>query len=137
MGTTPRRTSTSIEFLVGSAIVAAVACGSQRPWGRAHVVEPLESRVAVRTIPITVSRTGFTPSEIHVRVGERVRLRFQRMAEGGCAREVIVSLDDSHEIRRPLPVEVPVELDLELDRPGELGYTCGMRMLGGTIDVRP
>lgn len=114
-----------------------VACTSTRPWGHARLVEQARSDHVTRTIPITLSRTGFTPNEIHVRVGERARLRFQRLTEGGCTGEVVVSLDGSHEIRRHLPVGVPVDIVLELERPGELGFTCGMRMLGGTIDVQP
>lgn len=117
-------------------IMAALACGSSRPWGEARLVEGGAQR-DIRTVRILVSRDAFTPSEVQVRVGERVRLQFVRMTGARCARELIVSLDGRHQIRRPLSVKVPLELVLELVRAGELGFSCGMRMLGGTIDVRP
>lgn len=137
MDTGPRRIPTSVGALAASAIIAATACGSTRPWGKARVVDGHGPQGIARTFSIVVSRDAFRPSEIEARAGERIRLRFERTSGSRCAREVIVILDRNHEIRIPLPVRVPVELVLELERPGELGFTCSMHMLGGTIDVRP
>lgn len=134
---TRRLTSTSAIELATWLIIASVGCGAPRPWGKAHVVEAGLSVVDARTIEIAASRDGFTPNQIAVRVGELVRLRFERIVRGGCAKEVIVRLDDGREIRRDLPFKIPIEIVLELDSPGALGFTCGMYMLGGTIDVQP
>lgn len=113
-------------------IAMAGACASQ-PWGRAHAIE--QPAVAVRTIDVSVARE-FWPKQLTARVGEVVRLRFTRTTPRSCAREVIVSLDGKHTIRRDLPVGTPVEVTLAFDKPGELGFTCGMGMLGATIDVQ-
>lgn len=110
-----------------------VACASTG-WGHAELAT---STVDTRIVDITASRTEFAPSRIEVAVGELVRLRFTRTTARGCAREVVISLDGEHQVRRALPVGVPVDITLRFDRAGELGFRCGMAMLGGTIDVRP
>lgn len=111
-----------------------VACTSSMQWGGATLATPPP---AARAIEITALRTKFDPNQISVRVGEIVRLRFTRTTGNSCAREVVVSLDGQHQIRRELPVGVPVEIALRFERSGELGFSCGMAMLGGSIDVRP
>lgn len=111
-----------------------VACASTTRWGRAELAT---SSGEIRTVAITASRTAFMPDRIEVTVGEFVRLRFVRTTASSCAREVVVSLDGDRQIRRQLPVDVPAEITLRFDRAGELGFSCGMTMLGGTIAVRP
>ena len=114
-------------------VVSLAACTAGQPWGRAHVVAP--SSEGGRSIDIAASRTEFAPDRVRVHLGETVHFRFTRTAERTCAREVVVSLDAKHRIRRDLPVGIPVEITLVFDEPGELGFTCGMEMLGGTIEV--
>lgn len=84
-----------------------------------------------REIEIVVDR-GYQPSTIAIPEGERVRLRFLRKDPSPCAREVVFpSLD----LRRDLPVNEPVFLDLPALPPGEVVFHCGMKMLRGTIVV--
>jgi len=123
-----RASSLAIAFALG-------ACASQRPWGHAEAID--SAGAATRTIEITASRAAFAPNQLEVAVGELVRLRFTRTTAHSCAREVVVSLDAEHQLRRELPVGIPIDITLRFDRAGELGFTCGMSMLAGTIDVRP
>lgn len=113
--------------------ISIVACATAYPWGHARVATTAPD---ARVVEITASRTAFTPSRIEVTVGELVRLRFTRTTSNGCAREVVLSLDGDHQISRELPVNVPIDLVLQFDRAGELGFSCGMAMLGGTIVIR-
>jgi len=88
-----------------------------------------------RTVEVVAARE-FTPKRITAHVGDVIRLRFTRTTERSCAREVIISLDAKHTIRRTLPVATPVDVTLAFDAPGELGFTCGMGMMGAAIDVQ-
>lgn len=115
------------------ALLLLAACAPTTPWGRATVAAPT---IDARTIEIAASRSRFEPNQLAVRLGEVVRLRFTRTTGNSCAREVMVSLDGEHQIRRELPVGIPVDIVLRFERPGELGFSCGMAMLGGSIDVR-
>ena len=110
-----------------------VACASPRPWGAAAVV----AESPTRTVEVSASRKGFAPDRVVTKVGERLRLRFTRVTATSCAKRVVISLDADHQIRRDLPVDVPVEVTLELTRAGEIGFSCSMAMLGGTIEIRP
>jgi plastocyanin domain-containing protein len=112
--------------------LALVACASPYPWGHARIATDAREG---RTIEITATRTAFSPNRIEVALGEIVRLRFVRTTSNRCAREVIVNLDGEHQLRRELPVNGAVELVLEFDHVGELGFSCGMAMLGGTITI--
>lgn len=114
-----------------SFVIALAACASSTPWGHATTAEPTPRKV----IDIAVTRTAFAPDRVVVHVGDAVTLRFTRTVERTCAKQVIVGLDADHEISRDLPVGTPVDIGLSFDRPGELVYSCGMRMLGGTIVV--
>lgn len=86
-----------------------------------------------RTVEIAVEGR-YTPSRITVREGERLRLRFVRRDYGPCTREVLFP---SLGIRRSLPTNEPVLVDLPALAPGEHAFRCGMNMIHGTIVVVP
>ena len=113
--------------------VALAACAAPMPWG--HAVEPVRGD-AGRPIPIAITKHGFDPSEISVAAGETVRLIFTRRVERTCVKRVVVSLDQDRTLERDLPLDTPVSVTLQFDRPGELGYACPMARHGGKIVVR-
>lgn len=115
------------------AIIAAAGCVASQPWGSATETMPAAD---ARSISIAVTRDGFVPKQIDVRHGETVSLVFTREVEHTCAKQVIVELDGHREVRRDLPLHQPVAVSLRFERAGELGFTCGMKMLGGTLTVR-
>ncbi len=87
---------------------------------------------AGRTIDIVVDGE-YQPSRIVVQQGERVRLRFVRRDYGPCTREVVF---ESLGIRRELPTNQPVEIELPALTAGEHEFHCGMNMIRGTIVVQ-
>lgn len=113
------------------AILAASACVSSQPWGSA-IEAPA---TGARQLTITVTSDGFVPKQVDVQHGETVSFVFTREVEHTCAKQVIVELDAHREVRRDLPLHQPVAIALHFDRAGELGFTCGMKMLGGTVTV--
>jgi plastocyanin domain-containing protein len=88
---------------------------------------------AVREIEIVVDG-GYKPAQVEVRQGERVRLKFVRKEYAGCTREVVIP---ALGIRRELPPNKVVTIDLPALAPGEYEFRCGMNMVRGAIVVRP
>lgn len=88
---------------------------------------------AVREIEVVVEG-GYKPKRIEVRQGERVRLRFVRKEHGSCTREVQFP---KLGIRRELPTNQPVVIELPALEPGEYEFKCGMNMIKGAVVVTP
>ncbi|MFT3764292.1 MAG: cupredoxin domain-containing protein [Minicystis sp.] len=84
-----------------------------------------------REIEIVVDR-GYQPARIVVQQGERVRLKIVRRDYSPCAREIVFP---SLGIRRELPVNEAVFVDLPALPAGEIEFHCGMNMLHGKIVV--
>ncbi|MBZ0119206.1 MAG: cupredoxin domain-containing protein [Sandaracinaceae bacterium] len=85
----------------------------------------------VREIEIVV-RGGYQPNRITIRRGERVRLRFVRQDWSWCTREVVFP---TLSIRRELPVQAPVVIELPVLAAGEHPFHCAMNMIRGTLVV--
>ncbi len=109
-----------VAALLGAGVMAPALAGAQTP-----------EAAAVREVEVVVDG-GYQPSRIEVRPGERVRLRFVRRDYGGCTREVVFP---SLNLRRELPTDQPVVIDLPALPLGETTFQCGMNMLRGSIVV--
>ena len=96
----------------------------------------MASRAPSRIIDVRVTEAGFEPPRIAAAHGEVVTLRFTRLVDHTCVKRVVVYLDGEHRIERDLPKQVPIDVTMRLDRPGELGFSCTMAMRGGAIDIR-
>ena len=91
----------------------------------------LGQEAPVREVEIVVEG-GYQPAKIIVKVGERVRLKFVRKEYTGCTRELVIP---ALELRRELPPNKPVLVDLPALSPGEYEFRCGMNMVRGAITV--
>jgi plastocyanin domain-containing protein len=87
----------------------------------------------VKTVEIVVDGS-YKPDRIEAREGERLRLKFVRKDYSGCTREVVFP---SLNIRRTLPTNKAVLIELPALAPGEIEFRCGMNMVRGTIVVHP
>jgi plastocyanin domain-containing protein len=85
----------------------------------------------VREVEVVVEG-GYQPAKITVKAGERVRLKFVRKEYTGCTRELVIP---ALELRRELPPNKPVLVDLPALTPGEYEFRCGMNMVRGAITV--
>jgi plastocyanin domain-containing protein len=93
--------------------------------------EPTARAAAVREIEVIVDGS-YKPNRIELHEGERVRLRFVRKDSNSCTKEVVFPQFD---IRRELPSNKPVLIDLPALSAGEYEFKCGMSMVRGTIVV--
>ena len=93
--------------------------------------EPAGTVSAVREIEVVVDG-GYKPSRIDLHEGERVRLKFVRKEYNTCTKEVVFP---QLNIRRELPPNKPVLIDLPVLAAGEYEFKCGMNMVRGSIVV--
>lgn len=87
----------------------------------------------VREVEVIVDG-GYQPGRITVTAGERIRLRFIRREHTPCTREVVFPGLD---IRRELPTDQPVVIELPALAAGEYEFRCGMNMIRGLLVVQP
>jgi plastocyanin domain-containing protein len=112
-----------------SALLAA-ACLTPVVATRLALAEPA-SASASREVEIVVDG-GYSPSRIEIHEGERVRLKFVRKDASSCTKEVLIP---KLKIRRELPQNQPVIIDLPALSIGEYEFKCGMNMVRGTLVV--
>lgn len=114
----------------------------KRQWlgavlGAAMMVAPSMARAQQadgggREVEVVVDQ-DYQPSRIEVTQGERLRLRFLRRGYGGCTREVVFP---TLNLRRELPTNQPVVIELPALPLGETPFQCGMNMVRGVVVVR-
>lgn len=93
--------------------------------------DPAAQVGAVREIEVVVEG-GYKPSRIEVREGERVRLKFVRKEYNSCTKDVVFP---QLNIKRELPPNKAIVIDLPILSAGEYEFKCGMNMIRGTIVV--
>lgn len=85
-----------------------------------------------KSIQVTVDASGYTPARVTAKAGEKVRLVFTRKTDEGCGQQLVVP---SLEIRKDLPLDTPVSVDVTMPAKGEVSFTCGMAMYEGSVVV--
>jgi Cupredoxin-like domain len=86
--------------------------------------------VAGGRVDINVDASGYHPETISAPAKSTITLAFTRTTESGCAAELVV---ESLEIKKDLPLNEVVEVEVEVPETGELGFACGMNMLKGKV----
>lgn len=114
-------TATALSFLAGAGFVLAADARAEAPQQTAKEIE-------------VVVQGGYKPDRVVVAEGEPVRLRFIRKESSGCSREVVFP---AFGIRKELPENTPVVIQLPALKAGEYEFKCGMDMLRGKVVVRP
>ncbi len=83
-----------------------------------------------QSIPLLVTEKGFEPKEIKVKSGTHVVLKITRKTDDTCATEIQVK---EKKIRKALPLNKEVTVDLGILKDGEVHFACGMNMMTGHI----
>ena len=91
-----------------------------------------ETAASVQAAKILVTDTGFEPATVRLQSGRPARLTFVRTSDKSCATEVVFP---SLNIRRALPLNEPVTIELPAASSGSIAFVCGMNMLRGAIAV--
>lgn len=84
------------------------------------------------SIDITVSG-GYSPEVISVKKGKKLQLNFIRKDPSSCLEEVVLG---DFKIRKHLPLNKKVSVEITPQQTGEYIYSCGMNMYHGKIIVK-
>lgn len=125
------RSVIAMSFVVS--LLSVMACKSKAP--AASGADPAASssgskETASQRVSVKVDEHGYTPSTISAKAGERLTLLFKRVTDRGCG-EVLVF--PAHGIRRDLPLDQEVEVELTPKANERIAFTCGMGMYRGSI----
>ena len=94
---------------------------------------PTPATDGVKTVDIKISGGEYSPASISVAKGQPVRLNFTRDEKPTCG-DVLVF--PALNIRKEIPVNQVVSVDLNPQQAGEIKFTCGMNMMKGTVVVQ-
>jgi membrane fusion protein, heavy metal efflux system len=83
-------------------------------------------------VKVLVTEQGYEPAKVMIRAGTRSKITFIRTTEKTCGKEVVFP---SLNVRRALPLNQPVTIELAPNASGEIGFVCGVNMLQGTVVV--
>ena len=75
---------------------------------------------------------GYTPSTISIPKGKATEIIFLRKDQSSCLEEVILS---DFKIRKFLPLNKKVTIEVTPQKTGEFKFSCGMNMFHGKIIV--
>lgn len=92
-------------------------------------VEQIE--VAGNEVDITVEG-GYKPASVVIPIGKTTKLNFFRKDPSTCLEEVILG---DFKIRRFLPLNEKVTLEVTPQKKGEFSFSCGMGMFHGKLIV--
>ncbi len=110
------------------AAVSLVAVGCKR--------SPEPALVSSCATCVTATEHGFVPAHLEVAKGapgSKVSLTFTRDTEDTCALDVVFP---ELAIKKPLPLKVPVTVEVPTDEARTLTFQCGMAMYKSSVVVR-
>jgi cobalt-zinc-cadmium efflux system membrane fusion protein len=87
----------------------------------------------VQNVKIMVNEQGYEPARVTLRAGVPARLTFLRTTDKTCGTEVVFP---SLHIKRALPLNQPVQIELTPSTTGAIAFACGMNMLHGSVVVQ-
>lgn len=87
---------------------------------------------AMDEVDIKVSG-GYSPAVISIPKGKLTKINFIRTDPTECLSEVILG---DFKIRKELPLNQKVTIEITPQKEGEFGYSCGMNMYHGKIIVK-
>lgn len=83
-------------------------------------------------VDITVSG-GYSPEVISIPLGKTTKINFIRTDSTDCLSEVVLP---DFKIKRQLPLNKKITIEITPEKTGEFGYACGMNMYHGKIIVK-
>lgn len=93
---------------------------------KTNVVEALDS------VDILVDG-GYQPDKISIPYGKSTKLNFLRKDSNNCLEEVVLP---DFKIKKMLPINENVVIEITPDKKGEFDFSCGMGMYHGKLIVK-
>ena len=91
-----------------------------------------EEVVAVSDSVDIIVEGGYTPNTISIPQGKTTKISFTRKDPSSCLEEVVLG---DFKIRKFLPLNQKVTVEVTPKEKGEFGFVCGMNMFHGKINV--
>lgn len=131
---TLRSFSPFVLVLACAAVLVVPACTEKKSAPASSGSAKSESQPAptAKRVTVEVNATGYKPDTVMAKAGEPVTIVFTRVTDKGCGQKVLVP---SEGIEKDLPLNTPVEVSFTPAKSGNIGFTCGMKMMKGTIMV--
>ena len=82
---------------------------------------------------LLVTEKGFEPATLKVAPNQEISLAFTRKTDSTCATEIIFP---AQKIKKELPLNKAVTINLGILKKGEVSFSCGMNMVNGVINVQ-
>ena len=76
---------------------------------------------------------GYSPEVISIPKGKTTKISFLRKDPNSCLEEIVIS---DFKIRKHLPLNQKITIELIPQKSGEFNFTCGMNMFHGKIIVQ-
>lgn len=92
-----------------------------------------EKEVAVSDSIDIIVEGGYNPEVISIPKGKTTKINFKRLDPTDCLSEVVLG---DFKIRRELPLNKSVSIEITPQKSGEFVYSCGMNMYHGKIIVK-
>ena len=76
---------------------------------------------------------GYKPDRISIPYGQTTKLIFQRKDSNSCLEEIVFP---DFKIKKPLPLNEKVTIEITPDKKGEFDFSCAMGMFQGKLIVK-
>jgi plastocyanin len=83
-----------------------------------------------QVIEISVTKEGFVPKEVKVKVGQPVKLLVTRKIDRTCAKDIVIK---DYNINEALPLDKTVTVAFTPSKAGTTRFACAMDMIAGVI----
>ena len=122
---------TPLDWAIAAGAVILIALTNWYFLGSRRAATATASQSGIVDVTVLVDG-GYSPAEIEVPAGSRVRVTFDRREDNPCSDEIVIA---DFGIRRDLPAFRKTTIELTAI-PGRHVFTCGMGMLHGALIAR-
>ena len=122
----------AVLLLLPLATLALPAC-SKASATTAPVATTRVAPDGTKNYEIAVGEHGFVPSSVAIAKGEKAALEFTRTTDHTCATAVVFP---DINVKKDLPLNVAVAIDVPTDSARTLGFECGMGMYKSSVVIK-
>jgi plastocyanin domain-containing protein len=109
-------------------LLASAVCVTSNAQRRSKRKPP-----SIQKVTVALTEKGYEPTNLHLRRGVLAQVTFMRKVSATCGTQIVLP---DFEIKRDLPLNVPVLVEFTPQKSGTFSFTCGMGMLRGSLVVR-
>ena len=120
------------KLILLSLTVSAIFLSPQQSFAETNIKKNIQ-KVEAQIIELQVTDKGYEPASIDVKSDRPIVLKITRKTDETCATNIKIP---SKNIKKDLPLNQTVTLDLGVLPKGETNYSCSMNMIKGVLNVK-